>query len=137
MLSLRPHHLMCINAYNNKGYNDEFVENMNNIVETIKKDKCSMIKIKVGVDNVCEKCPNRTHDRCVTYKSVKALDEKVMIVLGIKEAIYTYEQLLLKLKENLNEKVIESLCSNCSWYSSANCKQFILNRLNIIKRYDS
>ncbi|MDD7224175.1 MAG: DUF1284 domain-containing protein, partial [Lachnospiraceae bacterium] len=33
MITLRPHHLLCTQGYSGKGYSDDFVENMDKIVD--------------------------------------------------------------------------------------------------------
>ena len=39
MIKLRPHHLLCTQGYSGKGYSREFVENMTEIVKSIKNEK--------------------------------------------------------------------------------------------------
>lgn len=39
MIKLRPHHLLCTQGYSGKGYSREFVENMTEIVKSIKNKK--------------------------------------------------------------------------------------------------
>ena len=38
MIKLRPHHLLCTQGYSGKGYSREFVENMTEIVKSIKNE---------------------------------------------------------------------------------------------------
>ena len=58
MLDIRLHHLLCMQAYIGKEYSEEFVENMNFVVNNLKTDKTQTIKIVDTTNDICLKCPN-------------------------------------------------------------------------------
>ncbi len=61
--SIRPHHLLCLQFFEGKGYSDDFVRQMAEIHRTLNKEN-PQINIVEGVDDICKKCPNRS-DICL------------------------------------------------------------------------
>ena len=58
MIKLRPHHLLCTQGYSGKGYSDDFVENMDKIVDYLRNNEDAKIMLKFGDDDLCSRCPN-------------------------------------------------------------------------------
>lgn len=54
MIKLRPHHLLCTQGYSGKGYSREFVENMTEIVKSIKNEKVQ-VQLIFSEDDICSK----------------------------------------------------------------------------------
>lgn len=52
MIKLRPHHLLCTQGYSGKGYSKEFVENITEIVELIKKEN-AQVQLIFLEDDIC------------------------------------------------------------------------------------
>ena len=52
MIKLRPHHLLCTQGYSGKGYSREFVENMTEIVKSIKNEKVQ-VQLIFSEDDIC------------------------------------------------------------------------------------
>lgn len=40
VITLRPHHLLCTQAYSGKGYDEAFVRNMDRVTESLLRDIC-------------------------------------------------------------------------------------------------
>ena len=59
MLKLRPHHINCIYFYRGLGYSNEFVKNMDKIVNELKSNDDIKIKFVKSCDDICECCPNK------------------------------------------------------------------------------
>ena len=58
-LILRPHHLLCTQSYEGRGYSPQFVENMDKITDVLRKPTPTRICLKRDTDSLCEKCPNK------------------------------------------------------------------------------
>jgi len=124
MLKLRPHHLLCVQAYIGKGYSQEFVKNMNQVVKQLQEDPHQKIQLVDDLDRICSQCPNKIGNmECVSNQKVKALDQKTLVTLGIIPKEYTYDFLLQRLQEKLNKETFKHICSECEWYSSHICSQ--------------
>lgn len=119
MVKLRPHHLLCIQNYVGKGYNDEFISNMNTIIEKIKEE--NKVEIIFSLDNICWKCPNKNNDECVTNDKVIEIDKKIVQCFGIEEKDYIYLELVEEIKEKLTEEKKKYICGSCEWYMKKVC----------------
>ncbi len=130
MLNIRPHHLLCMQAYIGKGYSEEFVENMNLVVDKLKKNKSQTIRIVDNTDDICLKCPNNVGEsKCKYNTKVLSIDEKVRKYFELEAGEYTYEYLLEKLKQKLTVEIFQDICSNCEWFDMGMCKKFIGQKL--------
>ena len=113
---LRPHHLLCIQNYIGKGYSDEFVKNMDIVVDSLKEDKSQIIRLIEGNDHICNHCPNNIgYDKCESNEKVVNMDEKVLKYLEIEAGEYKYDYLLALLGEKLNNEVKKDICGDCEW----------------------
>lgn len=57
-MKLRPHHLMCIQSYVGKGYDEDFVKVMDKITYELRNNKEYLINIVFSTDDICVACPN-------------------------------------------------------------------------------
>lgn len=120
MIKLRPHHILCIQNYKGKGYDNEFIKNMDNVIEWIKNE--NKIKITFGIDNICCKCPNKKkNNKCITNEKVVEIDKKVIKYFKIEERVYNYLELNNYVIENLTKEIQKDICGNCEWYIKKIC----------------
>ena len=61
-IKLRGHHLICLHFFTGKGYNPEFIENLEQIVTRATSGE--EIEVCSGVDDVCSVCPFLKERRC-------------------------------------------------------------------------
>lgn len=123
MFKIRPHHLICMQAYIGKGYSDEFVENMDFIVDSLRKNSSQTIQIIDFNDDICSKCPNNIDGyKCSSNDKVLSIDKKVIKFLELETKEYSYNLLLEKLKTKFNEKEFKKICSCCEWYKNGICE---------------
>lgn len=124
MIELRAHHLLCSILYEGKGYNDEFVENMNKVVSQLKRG--GMVKIIKKPDSICVECPNAKSDGgCALEKDskeIKDLDQFILDSFGIKEneeadSFHFYSQIA----ENITEEIFNKSCGECRWKKAGLC----------------
>ena len=62
MITMRPHHLLCTQGYSGKGYSDNFVRNMTEIVTVLRSDPNAMVNIRFTTDDLCRCCPAKLTD---------------------------------------------------------------------------
>lgn len=141
-LILRAHHILCIQGFRGKGYSEEFVSNMTNIVEYLNEGNI-MVKVVNTPDYICLSCPNNicqddmikfeinnTYDNkglCENERYIKNLDNEVLKTLNIDEShIYSYNNLLLKIKQYLTEEKFENICGSCKWYGLGYCREGLI-----------
>lgn len=126
VLKIRPHHGLCTEFFEGKGYSNSFVENMYNIIYLLEKNP--EIKIIIDTDDICVDCPENTGNRCISFQKVTNYDKKVLEYCGLKENdIIYWKDFKSKIKSEILEKnFLKNICSNCRWYEicSKKCGQF-------------
>lgn len=116
---LRPHHGLCIQFYEGKGYSKDFTKKMDELVDLIETNPNMLIQLYSDVDVLCESCPNNKDSRCITYEKVKRFDEMVLSYCNINfwDIISIRDFLQLVRTEILDKRLQPSICSDCEWYS--------------------
>ena len=115
MIILRPHHLLCTQGYSGKGYSDDFVENMDKIVDYLRNNEDAKIMLKFGDDDLCSRCPNMDDKKlCRTEEKVRRFDEKTVKYFNLREKEYNYRQITEYIDENMSEEMLKDICDGCS-----------------------
>src|SRR5574344_2151191 len=97
MITLRPHHLLCTQGYSGKGYSDDFVENMDKIVDYLRNNEDAKIMLKFGDDDLCSRCPNMDDKKlCRTEEKVRRFDEKTVKYFNLCEKEYLLQRYSMK-----------------------------------------
>lgn len=125
MIKLRPHHLLCTQGYSGKGYSREFVENMTEIVKSIKNEKVQ-VQLIFSEDDICSKCPNLSENNICKSDTVNIIDNKVIKYFELEEKIYEYESLIRYIKSHITKEIMDDICGNYEWYSISKCKKRML-----------
>lgn len=126
-MDLRPHHLLCTQGYSGKGYNDSFVENMNQLIQKLRSSEPVTIHIICSTDDLCRSCPHMLgKDLCSTNDKVKRFDQKVMNYFHLEEKDYIYQELVKKIREEITPEMLADICDTCNWYSISACREKIL-----------
>lgn len=117
MLTLRPHHLLCTEFFEGKGYSNNFVKNMYAVISEFEKNPEIFLSVKS--DAICSECPKN----CLSGKAFK-YDRKVLEYCNLKEnSVFRYNELKQKIKSEILEKnILGNICSDCQWYSI--CSKF-------------
>ncbi len=113
--NLRAHHAMCLYFFTGKGYNNEFVENMNHILESLSINPRITI-INEG-DEICNKCPNFIDEKCVEQEKVNKYDHKVLQYCLLKrgDSIYWKDFQDIIYKNIIAVHKREKICKDCEW----------------------
>ncbi|WP_409199749.1 DUF1284 domain-containing protein [Methanobrevibacter sp. DSM 116169] len=119
IISLRGHHLLCLQGFQGYGYDESFVENMKEIKNLI-NNKNTKIKILNTSDDICKYCPNLTDTGlCIDEKSnlkIQSMDNEVINKLNldvdeiISEDLFNIINNIFKSSED-----IDPICNNCLW----------------------
>lgn len=125
---LRPHHLLCTQSYEGKGYSKDFVDNMNKNIELLRYKKGFKIKIQSAIDDLCTSCPNNKEGICSTEDKVKAMDEKVLKYFNLNEGIYVYKDIINLIQQEITKEILEDICGKCEWYKYGMCERIILEK---------
>lgn len=99
-VSLRPHHLLCVQKFAGEGYSEEFVENMAAVVGRIQRG--APAEIVDGRDDICAAC----NEEC-DEERVRQRDEAVLKAL---------QEESFAAAVALPEEERMRVCAGCDWF---------------------
>lgn len=116
MPNLRGHHLICLHFFQGKGYDENFIKNLKELLDKIKQEGVRIIK---GADEVCKSCPHLKENRCEykqeSDKKIREQDEIALELLDFKEGdLLKWEDIKQKLPETFSQWY-KKFCSDCDW----------------------
>lgn len=120
-ICIRPHHGLCLQFFEGKGYSEDFAVHMGHIKDALEKGK--KIRITAGADDICAKCPNRRGNGCVSDEKVEEYDSRVLKACGLKYGeTLSWEELARRVGKKIISGVgREKICPDCQW--SSICKK--------------
>lgn len=122
-ISLRPHHLLCIQGYKGFNYSKSQVSSWSSILKQLYPG--ADILITSGYDDLCKKCPailSKNQSKCLE-SLVDKLDKNIENVLNIKKGqIYKYSEILNRLQQRITTELHEQFCSDCAWWKKGLCR---------------
>ena len=102
---LRPHHLLCTQGYSGKGYDNDFVAHMTDVVHQLRDVPGTTIHLTFSTDTLCSCCPNKLGtDLCDTQEKVKRYDAKTVEYFGLEEKDYVYQDLIREIDAKATPK---------------------------------
>lgn len=116
-IRLRPHHCLCTRFFVGKGYNEEFIRRMTEIIDFLEKDNPQII-LTDKCDDICSCCPNRRGNICKDEYKVHNIDQKCLSELKLSAGDkITWTDI----KSIVSKKIIEcgklhKICNKCQWY---------------------
>ena len=115
--SLRPHHGMCFQFYEGKGYSHDFTDHMGKVIKDFTDDPGQEVCLSVAVDIVCENCPNNKAGECVSRDKVTRYDEEVLRICGISNGdVMPYASFLTLVRVKITDAGLRSsICGDCCW----------------------
>lgn len=113
MIKLRPHHLLCTQAYVGKGYNEEFVKNMDEKVSLLRNNNEQEIMIIKDLDSLCSHCPENKGRLCSSQEKVNTMDEKVIKYFNLNKKTYFYKDVVSKIKSEITNEIFDDICQSC------------------------
>ncbi|AEH60224.1 protein of unknown function DUF1284 [Methanosalsum zhilinae DSM 4017] len=118
-LIIRAHHLMCIQRFEGYGYTEEFVENMQYIVDMINKNPDIQITIVTECDDICTFCPSNINGKCrgdLLDNHITYMDQQVLDKLKIPENTTLNANEIFQITgKYLPDSVAFEICDECIW----------------------
>jgi hypothetical protein len=134
LIRLRPHHLLCTQGYEGKGYSKAFIANMTRVTNRLRGCPAGLVELTFSADDICIKCPHKTKENsCTDIAKVNELDQKVISCFKLKERAYNYHTLISDIDNHMTEALMDDICGKCSWYPVSSCKKNILNKIHCLK----
>ena len=118
IIRLRPHHALCLRHYVGKGYDDAFVDNMNEIHARLMSGEREMVQIILHRDSLCRSCPHENDAACEKEDWVQHLDRAIAKKCGLRSGLWiSWQELCAIMDEHVFDTDIwEKLCAECEWY---------------------
>lgn len=130
MIKLRPHHLLCTQGYSGKGYDNDFVSNMDKVVHTLRTEPGTKIKLEFYTDDLCADCPNKLGENlCKSQSKVDHFDGKTVEYFHLEEKEYLYQEIIDEIDSQMTEEMLEEICGNCEWFAISSCKKNICKKI--------
>ncbi|MGN0361623.1 MAG: DUF1284 domain-containing protein [Bilifractor sp.] len=128
-MKMRPHHLLCTQGYEGKGYDKTFVEHMSMYVRRMRSEPSFRIRITLSPDDLCAACPHLADpEHCSSDDKVRTFDRKVMDFFGLEDGrSYCYQDLVQTIDRKMTEAKLYSICGTCAWYPVSQCRARILH----------
>lgn len=121
LITLRAHHILCLQGFRGLGYDSVFTVNMARIHESITKNPDQTVQIVCGIDDICEPCPNHQGKICAksadAEKNVQATDQKVLSFLDLpSHYVDSAKNIFVRANRILQTKhAAEEVCGACAW----------------------
>lgn len=116
-MDIRPHHGLCMQFFEGKGYDENFVAHMSQVIEEMKHNP--VIRLVAGEDEICQCCPNNEEHCCNTPEKVDRYDRKVLSLCQLKEGTQLQAQEFLQLAREkiLKTDSLSQVCGDCEWFT--------------------
>lgn len=113
---LRPHHSLCIQYFEGKGYSSTFVKEMQRIIVWLEQNN-PVLTLTEDCDMVCGSCPNKKSGRCITHCKVNEFDTACLKEYRLSfDSAVSWERLKqLALDKIINKGLLSEVCSGCQW----------------------
>lgn len=121
ILSIRAHHLLCMQGYQGHGYSSGFENHIHKIIVQLKGSSEQKLRVVVGSDAICAKCPNLVNDRCQkdddSDNRIRNIDLCVLHMVEIQAgSVDTFSKYLDAVNKKLTQQSqLVGICDCCQW----------------------
>lgn len=127
-LSIRAHHLLCLQGFQGYGYNDAFVDHLQGIVAILKNHPELLLEVVTTCDAICAGCPHCQESECRkddgANRRVVALDLTILKYTGLEpnhiaKAVHLLAQINTTFQTRAQRARVCGDCQwrpNCTWY---------------------
>lgn len=114
-IKLRAHHGLCIAFFEGKGYDNNLVENMKNIIITLNQNP--NVTIVTDEDIVCVACPNNKNGICDCIEKVDKYDKMVLKLCNIHNNLtLPWDEYRMMIQEKIIKAgKLSTVCGDCLW----------------------
>lgn len=124
MVILRGHHLICLNFFHGEGYDEEFIDNLRQVLSRVEKEAISVVS---GADDVCSSCLWLKKKRC-TYagssdQEMKDMDRTALGLLGLSSGDMVRWRDIQEKLPYIFSRWFSSYCAECAWRGACEKKR--------------
>ncbi len=116
-IHLRPHHGMCFQFYEGKGYSEDFTDHMGRVIRECEAAPEQKVTLLCGTDIVCSSCPNNINGVCDTEDKVMRYDRAVLEACGLRDGEeISYSAFIDAVRRQVIASGLrKNICGDCSW----------------------
>ena len=116
-IRLRPHHGMCFQFYEGKGYSATFTDHMGRVIRALAERPDMPVRLTLSADVVCEHFPNNVGGICQSADKVMRYDAAVLSACDLRDGDeLTYADFAARVKEHIFDTGLRrSVCGDCEW----------------------
>ena len=115
-IKLRPHHALCAQFFEGKGYSDQFTKHMSSVLTALKNTD-AVITLTSDCDCICAECPNQIGGVCTSEEKVKGIDRRAINKMGLDfgETVLWSRLCGLAVQTIIRQGVLLDVCGDCEW----------------------
>ena len=120
-ISIRAHHLLCMQGFQGYGYDQDFVDNLMEVIEKIKTKPDLIICVINECDDICSLCPHNRSGECKkdpdSDTKMKDMDDDVLKKLGIENRSELKADVIFEFVNDIfnDTNEIRRICGDCDW----------------------
>ena len=116
-IRIRPHHGMCLQFYEGKGYSAGFTDHTGELLNKLTADPLQTVELWPGTDAVCESCPRNDAGVCADRDKTDRYDEAVLKACGLRAGDrLSWADLLGAVRTKIiNAGLRGAICGDCCW----------------------
>ena len=113
---LRPHHAVCAQFFEGKGYSDWFTAHMHSVLASLKSTD-PVVTIISECDSICAECPNQINSVCTSDEKVKEIDRRAITKMGLAfgESVRWSRLCGLAVQTIIQPGLLRDVCHDCEW----------------------
>ncbi|MCL2687017.1 MAG: DUF1284 domain-containing protein [Methanobrevibacter sp.] len=134
IISLRGHHLLCLQGYQGYGYDEKFKAKIETIINQLNTNDYK-VTLTDSADDLCKSCPNLKDGKCVgelqssnksseNQEKINKNNSKIIKIDNIilkkakleKNQEYSFNKAISIVNKSFhNIKDVEKVCKDCKW----------------------
>jgi hypothetical protein len=126
LIRLRAHHFVCLLSFQGKGYGDDFVVGVAEIVTRLRSDPLAKsICLAQGCDDVCAFCPKRNDKACEDEDRISKIDADFRNILNISDSsAFSFTEIQQIVAARLKIDDFKRICKKCRWFDICSSSYF-------------
>ena len=119
--NIRPHHGLCAQFFEGKGYNAEFIRHMTGMLRDLSGQS---VRLVLQTDAICQACPNQENQLCLSQSKVMQYDRQVLKLCGLQAyTVIGWQDFLNLIQKNIIRKGrLPDICPDCQWFRICSAK---------------
>lgn len=119
-LTIRAHHLLCIQGFQGHGYSIEFEKHMWELIDKLNYNS-PYLRVVSECDDICGKCPHNKKGICKDNQMVNnkiiEMDKAVINTTKLYDGLVGKSNVIFELVNSAfkNIDLLQKICGQCSW----------------------